>query len=67
MINIKIYQIRHNVITYFVTLTSPKKSQRRLIIRTGGRNIEPKKIWSLLSNQSITIEHIRPVFLMCNV
>ena len=37
MINIKIYQICHNlIITYFVTLTSPKKSHLCLIYRTGG-------------------------------
>ena len=36
MTNLKIYQIYHNLITYFVTLTSPKKSHLGLIFRTGG-------------------------------
>ena len=36
MVNLKIYQICHNLITYFVTLTSPDKSQLGLIFRTGG-------------------------------
>ena len=36
MTNLKIYQICHNLITYFVTLTSPKKSHLGLIFRTGG-------------------------------
>ena len=35
MYNIKIYQICHNLIIYFATLTS-KKSQLGLIFRTGG-------------------------------
>ena len=38
MTNLKIYQICHNLITYFVTLKSPKKSQLGLIFRTGGSN-----------------------------
>ena len=36
MTNLKIYHICHNLITYFVTLTSPKKSHLGLIFRTGG-------------------------------
>ena len=36
MTDLKIYQICHNLITYFVTLTSPKKSHLGLIFRTGG-------------------------------
>ena len=36
MYNIKIYQICHDLIVYFATLTSPKKSQLSLIFRTGG-------------------------------
>ena len=36
MTNIKIYQIYHNLITNFVTLTSPEKSQLDPIFRTGG-------------------------------
>ena len=43
MTNQKIYQICHNLITYFVTLTSPKKSHLGLIFRTGGSNIEDYK------------------------
>ena len=36
MYNLKIYQICHDLIAYFATLTSPKKSQLGLIFRTGG-------------------------------
>ena len=36
MDNLKIYQICHNLITYFATLISPKKSHLGLIFRTGG-------------------------------
>ena len=36
MDNLKIYQIYHNLITYFATLISQKKSQLDLIFRTGG-------------------------------
>ena len=38
MTNIKISQIFHNIITYFVTLTSPKKSQL-------GLNLGPKGVY----------------------
>ena len=54
MYNLKIYQICHDLIAYFATLTSPKKSQLGLIFRTGcsivqleqyniGPMYEPKK------------------------
>ena len=36
MYNLKIYQICHDLIVYFATLTSPKKSQLGIIFRTGG-------------------------------
>ena len=36
MDNIKIYQMCHDLIVYFATLTSSKKSQLGLIFRTGG-------------------------------
>ena len=36
MINLKIYQICHHLITYFATLISPKKGQLGPIFRTGG-------------------------------
>ena len=36
MYNLKVYQICHDLIAYFATLTSPKKSQLGLIFRTGG-------------------------------
>ena len=36
MDNLKIYQICPNLIDYFVTLTSPKKSYLGPIFRTGG-------------------------------
>ena len=36
MTNLKIYQICHNLITCFVTLTSPRKSQLDLIFKTEG-------------------------------
>ena len=36
MDNLKIYQICHNLIDYFATLTSPKKSYLGPIFRTGG-------------------------------
>ena len=36
MDNLKRYQICHDLITYFATLISPKKSQLGLIFRTGG-------------------------------
>ena len=36
MYNLKIYQICHDLIAYFATLTPPKKSQLGLIFRTGG-------------------------------
>ena len=36
MYNLKIYQICHDLIAYFATLTSPKKSQLSLIFRTEG-------------------------------
>ena len=36
MYNLKIYQICHDLIAYFATVTSPKKSQLSLIFRTGG-------------------------------
>ena len=36
MDNLKRYQICHDLITYFVTLISQKKSQLDLIFRTGG-------------------------------
>ena len=36
MDNLKRYQICHDLIAYFATLTSPKKSQLGLIFRTGG-------------------------------
>ena len=39
MDNLKIYQICHDLIDYFVTLTSPKKSYLGPIFRTGGSNI----------------------------
>ena len=39
MDNLKIYQICHNLITYFATLISPKKSHLSLIFRTGGSNL----------------------------
>ena len=35
MFSLKIYQICHHLITYFATLTSPKKSQLGPIFRTG--------------------------------
>ena len=39
MDNKKIYQICHDLIYYFATLTSPKKSYLGPIFRTGGSNI----------------------------
>ena len=36
MDNLKIYKICHDLIDYFATLTSPKKSHLGLIFRTGG-------------------------------
>ena len=36
MDNLKIYQICHDLINYFATLTSPKKSYLGPIFRTGG-------------------------------
>ena len=36
MDNIRIYQICHNLIVYFETLISPKKSQLNPIFKTGG-------------------------------
>ena len=36
MDNLKIYQICHDLIDYFATLTSPKKSYPGSIFRTGG-------------------------------
>ena len=36
MDNLKIYQICHDLIDYFATLTSPKKSYLGPIFRTGG-------------------------------
>ena len=36
MYNLKWYQICHDLIAYFATLISPKKSQLGLIFRTGG-------------------------------
>ena len=44
MTNIKIYQICHNLIAYFATFTSPKKSQLGLIFMTGGSIIFPNLI-----------------------
>ena len=39
MDNLKIYQICHDLIGYFVTLTSPKKSHLGPIFRTRGSMI----------------------------
>ena len=39
MDNIKIYQICHDLIDYFATLTPQKKSYLRSIFRTGGNII----------------------------
>ena len=39
MDNLKIYQICHDLIDYFATLTSPKKSYLGPIFRTGGSTI----------------------------
>ena len=36
MYNLKRYQICHDLIAYFATLTSPKKSQLGFIFRTEG-------------------------------
>ena len=36
MDNLKIYQICHDLMTYFTTLTSPEKSQLDNIFRTRG-------------------------------
>ena len=36
MDNLKIYQLCHDLIDYFATLTSPKKSYLGPIFRTGG-------------------------------
>ena len=49
MNNLKIYQICHDLIDYFATLTSPKKSYLGPIFRTEGSIILPdlkKKIIS---------------------
>ena len=48
MYNLKIYQICHDLIDYFATLTSPKKSQLGLIFRTGG------SIWDSLRLNNTT-------------
>ena len=42
MDNLKIYQICHDLIDYFVTLTSPKKSHLYPIFRIGGSISQPK-------------------------
>ena len=42
MNNLKIYQICHDLIDYFATLTSPKKSYLGPIFRTGGSIIRLK-------------------------
>ena len=41
MYNVKIYQIYHDLIDYFATLTSPEKCHLGPIFRTGGsiRNV----------------------------
>ena len=39
MDNLKIYQISHDLIDYFATLTSPKKSDLSPIFRTGDSTI----------------------------
>ena len=59
MSNLKIYQICHDLIGYFATLTSPKKSYLDPIFRTGGSIIQSslsceKGISKLLSIQGIT-------------
>ena len=38
MDDLKIYQICHDLINYFATLTSPKKSHLGLILKNGGSN-----------------------------
>ena len=42
MYNLKIYQIYHDLIAYFATLTSSKKSQLGILFRTGGSIIYKK-------------------------
>ena len=46
MYNLKIYQICHDLIAYFATLTSPKKSQLGLIFRTRGSKREIFGFWT---------------------
>ena len=55
MVNLKIYQICYNLITYFVTLTSPKKSQLNLIFNTGGSNFL-KKLHNYCILQTLALE-----------
>ena len=54
--NLKIYQICHDLIAYFTSLTSPKKSQLGLIFRTGGSDME------LLNNPNKTILSLQRTF-----
>ena len=72
MTNLKIFQICHNLITYFVTLTSQKKSQLNLIFRTGGS--VSSKAWSIyirwlkMYMKFVKLETIRMVYIyMCPV
>ena len=44
MDNLKKYQICHDLITFFATLISPKKSQLGLIFRTGGSIIDENRV-----------------------
>ena len=55
MDNLKIYQICHDLIDYFATLTSPKKSHLGPIFRTGGSTIISFSNLSLLFPKLILI------------
>ena len=48
MDNLKIYQICHDLIDYFATLTSPKKSYLGPIFRTGGSIFQKKSTISYI-------------------
>ena len=62
MTNIKIYQICHNFITYFVTLTSPKKVNRDLYL--GSEGVYVKHISDSSNSQFCPFSSWDPIFLL---
>ena len=63
MYNLKIYQICHDLIAYFATITSPKKSQLGLIFRTGGSTFQGTQMipnfYNVIKNDIFTNMTIR--------